>query len=205
MHLIGDRIKVFAIEKGTKDTISLISIPKWDFKWQGIYNFRNPIKIISGSTLVAQSAYDNTSANPENPNSPPKQVTQGEATTDEMMLVFFAFTYYMPGDENIVVDSSPLVGLRELSQSTQKELQLFDVFPNPARSKATIRYFSPSHETCSAKITAVDGKLVKEWLVNVSSGFNEMALDLSSMAKGQYFISLTNSSVTKLKTIMVYE
>ena len=38
----------------------------------------------------------------------PQLVTQGEATTDEMMLVYFAYMAYQPGDEDIVIDSSLL-------------------------------------------------------------------------------------------------
>jgi hypothetical protein len=59
------------------------------------------LKIPAGSTLKAHAVYDNTSANPHNPNTPPQLVTAGEATTDEMFLVFFQYLDYVEGDENL--------------------------------------------------------------------------------------------------------
>jgi hypothetical protein len=35
------------------------------------------------------AVYDNSAANPANPNRPPQRVTFGEATTDEMFYCFF--------------------------------------------------------------------------------------------------------------------
>jgi hypothetical protein len=36
--------------------------------------------------------YDNSSENPRNPHQPPKDVTWGEQTTDEMFLLIVAYT-----------------------------------------------------------------------------------------------------------------
>lgn len=206
MHLIGKQMKVFAVaNNATKDTMPMISIPKWDFKWQGVYNFRNPLKVPVGSTLIAQSAYDNTSSNPANPSSPPIQVTQGESTTNEMMLVFFAFTYYLPGDENIVIDNSPIVGMRELQKDIVNSLQVFNVFPNPAKGTAQLSYFSPSQSGAKASITSIDGKVVKEWNTTLDQGYGNVSINLEGMAKGQYFISIKTKSFTKTKPFIVYE
>jgi hypothetical protein len=35
--------------------------------------------------------YDNSAANPNNPSDPPKRITRGEQTTDEMCLCFLSF------------------------------------------------------------------------------------------------------------------
>jgi len=206
MHLIGKQMKVFALENGTNDTIPFINIPEWDFKWQGVYNFRNPIKVAIGSTLVAHSAYDNTSANPSNPNNPPVTVTQGESTTDEMMLVFFAFTAYLPGDENIVIDNSPIVGINEFQKDIVSRLQVYNVFPNPAKNSAQLDYFSPNSQTqARAKITSLDGKVVKEWSATLQQGHGSLPLNLESLSKGQYFISIQTPNITKTKPFLIYE
>lgn len=206
MHMIGKSMKVFALENATADTIPMISIPKWDFKWQGLYNFRNPLKIPVGSTLVAQSAYDNTTANPNNPNNPPVQVNQGESTDEEMMLVFFAFTNYFAGDENIVVDNSPLdVGIPELQASAANVLQLYNVFPNPAKTAAELAYFSPTGSLAKARITSIDGKLVKEWPLSLQPGYGSLAVNLDGLAKGQYFITVQTKDFTKTKPFIVHE
>ena len=88
------------------DTIKLINVPKWNFHWQSSYDFKQPIKIPIGTTLYGEATYDNTPANSENPFNPPQDVSLGEATTDEMMLFYFSYLAYKPGDENIVVDTS---------------------------------------------------------------------------------------------------
>ena len=206
MHLIGQKMKIFGIESGTNDTIPLINIPKWDFKWQGLYNFRNPIKVPIGSTLVCQSVYDNTSSNLNNPNSPPIQVNQGESTSDEMMLVFFALTYYFPGDENIVIDNSPVVGLQELKNSNiVNTLQLYNVFPNPAKTQAQLSYFSPNNFLGKAKILSYEGKLIKEWPVTLQQGYGDINLNIDGLSKGQYFISVETKLYTKTRIFIINE
>lgn len=103
MHLIGRNITTFA-NKPNGDTIRFVDIPKWDFHWQMNYVFRNTVYIPHGSVMRARAFYDNTLNNPYNPSNPPQNVTAGEGTNDEMMLVFFAFLPHQNGDENLIVD-----------------------------------------------------------------------------------------------------
>lgn len=205
MHLIGKEMKVYSIEAGTQDTLPLIHIPKWDFKWQGVYNFRNPIRIAQNSTLVAESAYDNTSSNLSNPSSPPVQVTQGEATTDEMMLVFFAFTYYLPGDENIVIDDSPVVGIKELENTTGRGLELYSVSPNPMHGQGQLNFYCPTVLNAKARITDVSGRLISEWAVRLDKGYGALQFPTTGLGNGQYYISLQSKTLTKSKPFIIYE
>lgn len=204
MHLIGKKYKVFAV--GTvNDTIPLIYIPNWDFKWQGVYSFRNPIKMGPNYKVIGQTEYDNTSGNPSNPNTPPQTINQGEATTDEMMQTYFAFLLYQTGDENIVIDNSPLVGIEEKEKlnSIVKTVQLYQVFPNPASGKASLSYFSPEKLSASAAIYNMEGKLVKEWKTELHSGFGEMNLPVEGIGKGQYFVSIKAANYTKTRTFLL--
>ena len=112
-HLIGVSWEVFATSPNNQDTIPLISIPAWDFNWQGFFTFPTLTKIPAGYTLHGIASYDNTSANPFNPNDPPQNVTFGEGTTDEMFFVFFDYVLYEEGDELIALgpsDDVPCVG-----------------------------------------------------------------------------------------------
>ncbi len=101
MHLIGTTIKSWANKPSTNDTIRFVNIPKWDFQWQDTYIFPNAVKVPAGSTLRAVATYDNTTNNPYHLN---QTVVAGEATTEEMMMVFFGFMPYVNGDENLIVD-----------------------------------------------------------------------------------------------------
>ena len=102
-HLVCTSMRSYAVTPAG-DTIRLIDIPRWDFNWQGFYDFRTPVFIPAGSQLHGFATYDNTVNNPRNPNNPPQTVTAGEATTDEMMLFYFAYTPGTPADTLIVVD-----------------------------------------------------------------------------------------------------
>jgi hypothetical protein len=66
----------------------LIWIKDWDFNWQDQYLYQTPLKIPAGTRLELDFTYDNSSDNVRNPNSPPKRVTFGEQTADEMAILF---------------------------------------------------------------------------------------------------------------------
>ena len=112
-HLIGVSWDVFATSPNNQDTIPLISIPSWDFNWQGFFTFPTLTKIPEGYTLHGIASYDNTSDNPFNPNYPPQNVTFGEGTTDEMFFVFFDYVLYEEGDEQISLEPAADAGCTE--------------------------------------------------------------------------------------------
>ncbi len=90
MHLLGKESHV-TVASGTKSS-PLIDINDWDFQWQGIYDFLQPVALPTTSTIKFTKFYDNSNGNAKNPNSPLKDVGWGEQTTDEMAVVFFGGT-----------------------------------------------------------------------------------------------------------------
>ena len=83
MHLIGKETRVTArLPNGTEK--SLLRIDDWDFKWQNYYEFKAPVALPKGTELVVECVHDNSADNPHNPSSPPRRVTFGEQTTNEM-------------------------------------------------------------------------------------------------------------------------
>ena len=66
----------------------LIWIRDWDFNWQGSYRYAEPVRLPKGTRIEMSYVYDNSAGNPHNPSNPPKRVTFGEQTTDEMALLF---------------------------------------------------------------------------------------------------------------------
>jgi cytochrome c553 len=91
MHYLGKEMSV-QMKRPDGTTECLIRIDDWDFNWQGAYRYVSPIDVPAGSRLSLTAYYDNSSANPRNPNDPPKPVSWGEATTDEMCLAFLGVT-----------------------------------------------------------------------------------------------------------------
>ncbi|HSP35726.1 MAG TPA: hypothetical protein VLU46_15545, partial [Thermoanaerobaculia bacterium] len=91
MHLLGRSMKVEATSPGGQSQC-LIDIDNWDFHWQGMYLYKQPVAIPALTRLSLEAHYDNSAGNPTNPNDPPKPVSWGEQTTDEMCIAFIGFT-----------------------------------------------------------------------------------------------------------------
>ena len=62
----------------------LLRIRDWNFDWQEQYHYEQPILLPAGTRVEMEFTYDNSEANPRNPNRPPQRVTWGPGTTDEM-------------------------------------------------------------------------------------------------------------------------
>jgi hypothetical protein len=87
MHLLGRSVRLRAeLPGGRSDT--LIEIPKWTYAWQDEYLFEEPFPLPAGTDLVVEAVFDNSTANPANPSSPPRRVTWGDGTLDEMLFCF---------------------------------------------------------------------------------------------------------------------
>jgi len=70
----------------------LLSLPRYDFNWQRSYTFAQPIRIPAGSKLIAHYVYDNSKANPANPDANIK-VTWGEQSHEEMFFTSVSFRW----------------------------------------------------------------------------------------------------------------
>jgi tetratricopeptide (TPR) repeat protein/mono/diheme cytochrome c family protein len=68
---------------------SLIDIPDWDFRWQQVYRFVDPVKLPKGTTIAMQYLYDNSADNPRNVTRPPQHVVWGQRSADEMGDLWF--------------------------------------------------------------------------------------------------------------------
>jgi hypothetical protein len=103
MHQIGKKIKVEYQTPG-KEMLPLIFIDDWDFNWQGFYNYKEKISLPAFTRLRVTCTYDNSEANPRNPNNPLKEIRWGEGTQDEMCIAFMGVTFdrenLLPFDAN---------------------------------------------------------------------------------------------------------
>ncbi len=100
MHLLGKTFRSYAVSPAG-DTIRLVHIPQWDFRWQEIYRVKNLIAVPQNSIIHIEGDYDNTADNPFNPNSPPVGIfSWGDMkTNEEMMTLVMVYLPYMEGDE----------------------------------------------------------------------------------------------------------
>ncbi len=78
---------------GRKETV--LSVPRWDFNWQNVYWFREPLRVPKGARLHAVAHWDNSRNNLYNPD-PSKKVRFGLQTWDEMMVGWVAYVWERP-------------------------------------------------------------------------------------------------------------
>ncbi len=110
MHLLGKTTKVTMTPPGGKPIV-LVEIPAWDYKWQETYWFKEPIHAKAGTKLEIEAVFDNSTSNPNNPTSPPKNVKVGEQTTDEMLFGFFGVTSTKTPWEAVRTSAFPTPGV----------------------------------------------------------------------------------------------
>lgn len=192
-HLLCVSMKSYAVTPAG-DTIPFEDIPHWDFHWQAAYYFQKPVHLPAGTVLYGEATYDNTSGNPQNPNDPPQLVTLGESTTDEMMLFYFVYTQYQPGDENIIIDTTGhLSHYQNCSSFNAVEENSFaqdiSIFPNPANSRVTICLHAGFTKAIQ-RVTLKDlmGHVVIQKEIADKTADGKLELDVRALSNGLYFI-----------------
>jgi hypothetical protein len=94
MHWRGKDYRYEVISPdGKRKTV--LSVPRWDFNWQNIYRFQEPLKLSRGSKIHAVAHWDNSKNNPLNP-APDKKVYFGLQTWDEMMVGWVCYVWERP-------------------------------------------------------------------------------------------------------------
>ncbi len=87
MHFRGKWMRYeLLLPDGRRET--LLHVPRYDFQWQFSYYFEKPRRVPAGSWLLVTGAFDNSAANPANPD-PTRRVVFGEQSWDEMFIGFF--------------------------------------------------------------------------------------------------------------------
>lgn len=76
----------------------LLSVPKYDFKWQTTYALNPPKPIPAGTRIVLDMTWDNSARIPANPD-PDGVVTWGEQTWDEMNVCWIRYRHADEADD----------------------------------------------------------------------------------------------------------
>ena len=197
-HLLARRWKIWAV-KPNGDTIRIVKIDDWDFRWQGNYRFPSIVRVPAGSHLEADITYDNTAQNFANPSSPPRTVGWGESTTDEMVLAYFDLVPYRPGDENIVLATAPAA-----VPAPNARLGL-TVFPNPATATTTAVFELPQAGPVSLTVVDETGRLVRTVLSEqpTARGPQQRPVPLQNLPAGLYFLRLEAGGVSQTEKLIV--
>lgn len=103
-HYIGKAVEAWATRPdGTVQP--LIRIDRWDFKWQDVYRYAQPISLRKGTSVSMRWTYDNSADNVRNVNHPPKRVLAGNRSADEMAHVQLQLRLRSPGDRLLLQEA----------------------------------------------------------------------------------------------------
>ncbi len=94
MHLRGKSFRYEAIYPDGQTEV-LLNVPQYDFMWQHQYVLSQPKRLPAGTVLHGVAVYDNSAANPSNPD-PSATVKCGSQSTDEMFNGWFEFADLPP-------------------------------------------------------------------------------------------------------------
>lgn len=201
MHLLGKNARAYAVTPQS-DTINLVKINDWDFHWQGGYAYRNPVRVPRGSTLYYTAEYDNTINNLENPNSPPKTVRWGESTTDEMLLCYFHWVVYLPGDEAMDMETTIPTSVSEGANTSSTHIS---VYPNPSAERVNISVELSSSARYWLEIVDASGNVVRRESQPraMDGGLNVISVDTRGLSSGGYIVRLSGDHSSLTSTFVV--
>lgn len=190
MHLLGKSWEVW-LEKPDGERVNLISVPDWDFNWQGSYAFKRYIVAPAGTEIHAVASYDNTTNNPNNPSNPPQFSTWGEGTTDEMYYLPIGFVRYRQGDEDIVFD--------EITTSTEvvqpNSNFIYPLAPNPVDDFTIAGLHLEKGQSVNISIFDVEGRRIRTLRKSefFNSGEHYINFSTANLASGMYILQMEGS------------
>jgi hypothetical protein len=100
-HARATTVKAYA-QRPDRSMQPLITIDDWDFNWQDVYRFRNPVKLPRGTTIHTEFVYDNSAKNRRNPDAPPRRVLFGQNSSDEMGDMWFQVVTDTAADRSLL-------------------------------------------------------------------------------------------------------
>ncbi|MGE0359597.1 MAG: tetratricopeptide repeat protein [Vicinamibacterales bacterium] len=114
-------------------TRTLIHIGRWDFRWQHVYRYSQPVALPRGTTVAMRYVYDNSAGNPRNPQVPPTRVRWGQRSFDEMGDLWFQLATSSDSDRTRLraevdakMTAEDLIGLETMLASTPDDTELHD-------------------------------------------------------------------------------
>jgi hypothetical protein len=89
MHYRGNRFRFDVIWPDQRRE-TLVNVPYYRFDWQSLYRLKEPLRLPAGTRIVCDGGWDNSLANPYNPD-PGQAVRFGEQSWEEMFIGYFNY------------------------------------------------------------------------------------------------------------------
>jgi Flp pilus assembly protein TadD len=181
-HYLGHLLEGYATLPGGSRQW-LIRIPDWDPNWQSVYRYKEPVFLPKGTVISMRYHYDNSAANPSNPNQPPRRVTGGNQATDEMAHLWLQVLPRGPADRRKELQEA--IMLRRLEKypgDFTAQFNLGAVLLSRGDDAGAIRYLRaavtarPAHPVA---LNTLGAALVSAGNENEATGFFERALTVN--------------------------
>ncbi|MDP1560945.1 MAG: redoxin domain-containing protein [Pirellulaceae bacterium] len=99
MHYRGKSFQLKAFRNdATEPAQVILDVPRYDFNWQHVYAFSEPLLLEGISRIDFVAAFDNSADNPANPD-PSRTVTWGDQSWEEMAIVYFDVAWRIRPDQ----------------------------------------------------------------------------------------------------------
>ncbi|MBV9500566.1 MAG: tetratricopeptide repeat protein, partial [Acidobacteriaceae bacterium] len=140
-HYLATLMEAYAtLPDGTRKW--LVRIPHWDLNWQGVYRLKNPLTLPKGTVVSMRYHYDNSAANPMNPNHPPKRVKGGNQATDEMSHFWLQVLPVGEGDQRAALQEAVMTRrLEKYPGDFAANFNLGDLMMDQNNPSAAVPYF----------------------------------------------------------------
>jgi|GEM_PF-359785 len=169
-HYLLRELKLTATKPGGHPE-QILWIKDWDFNWQDRYAFAEPPLLPAGTRIELVARFDNSDANPQNPNHPPKPVRYGQNSTDEMLSTHLAL---MPVDAASLAAFQPWGARPGGSSPFGESIVPPGGVPIPERARAMLKRFD----------TDADGKLTQKEIDAMPAQLRTALLERIRQARG---------------------
>ena len=85
------------------------------------------------------------------------------------------------------------------------EVELLGTYPNPAQSRATVRYALPDKQEATIRLYDVLGRQVQTVLNKKQEGRHQRTLDVGALPSGVYFLRLRAGGETETQRLTVVQ
>ena len=110
---------------------------------------------------------------------------------------------YTTRASGFTINVLPYSAIGSVDVEEHSSLELTKLYPNPATEQINIEINSNGSRTVDMMITDIFGKTIQSQTINVSSGSTVHNLDVTSLAKGSYFIILNAQQGQTVKRFVV--
>lgn len=126
----------------------------------------------------------------------------GSGAPDSCIIVLKASGTAPVADDYLWVDNLEFTGAAT-SIATNENATAFSVYPNPANALVTLDFESATAKQVTVQLTDIVGKVIVSENLNLPAGTFKASLDVSTLAKGSYFIKTGNNEAIQTKKLII--